>query len=91
LILINQFKSAWAASFGLVLTRLLPKVAWKRRRVERIYRMRLFSRAVDAAACGWPGETKELVWQFTKPGSFEFACNIPGHAEAGMAGTITVR
>jgi uncharacterized cupredoxin-like copper-binding protein len=38
-----------------------------------------------------PGETKELVWQFTKPGSFEFACNIPGHAEAGMAGTITVR
>lgn len=38
-----------------------------------------------------PGETKELVWQFTKPGSFEFACNFPGHAEVGMAGTITVR
>ena len=38
-----------------------------------------------------PGETKELVWQFTTAGSFEFDCNIPGHAEAGMAGTITVR
>lgn len=38
-----------------------------------------------------PGETKELVWQFTKPGSFEFACNFPGHAEVGMAGTIAVR
>ncbi|MBI1213476.1 MAG: multicopper oxidase domain-containing protein [Alphaproteobacteria bacterium] len=38
-----------------------------------------------------PGETKELVWQFTNAGAFEFACNIPGHAEAGMAGTITIR
>ncbi len=37
-----------------------------------------------------PGETKELVWQFTKPGSFEFACNFPGHAEVGMAGKILV-
>jgi uncharacterized cupredoxin-like copper-binding protein len=36
------------------------------------------------------GETKELVWTFTKPGAFEFACNYPGHAEAGMVGTITV-
>lgn len=38
-----------------------------------------------------PGETKELIWQFSSPGSFEFACNFPGHAEAGMAGTISVR
>lgn len=38
-----------------------------------------------------PGESKSLVWRFTKPGSFEFACNYPGHAEVGMAGTITVR
>lgn len=38
-----------------------------------------------------PSQTKELVWQFTKPGSFEFACNFPGHAEVGMAGAITVR
>lgn len=38
-----------------------------------------------------PGETKTLVWQFTKPGVFEFACNYPGHAEVGMEGKITVR
>lgn len=38
-----------------------------------------------------PGETKELVWQFTKAGTFEFACNYPGHAEVGMAGKIVVR
>lgn len=43
--------------------------------------------AIDAH----PGETKSLVWHFTKPGQKEFACNYPGHAELGMAGTITVR
>lgn len=38
-----------------------------------------------------PGETKELVWQFTKAGTIEFACNFPGHAEVGMTGKIVVR
>ena len=38
-----------------------------------------------------PGEAKELVWQFTKAGTFEFACNYPGHAEVGMTGKIVVR
>lgn len=38
-----------------------------------------------------PGETRSLVWQFTEPGVFEFACNYPGHAELGMMGTITVK
>ena len=38
-----------------------------------------------------PGETKELIWRFTKKGKFEFACNYIGHAEAGMIGTIDVR
>jgi uncharacterized cupredoxin-like copper-binding protein len=38
-----------------------------------------------------PGATKELVWRFTKPGSFEFACLIPGHYEAGMKGIVVVR
>jgi uncharacterized cupredoxin-like copper-binding protein len=37
-----------------------------------------------------PGETKELIWTFTRPGTFEFACNVPGHYEAGMHGKITV-
>ena len=38
-----------------------------------------------------PGETKALVWPFTGAGTFEFACNYPGHAEVGMTGKITVK
>ena len=38
-----------------------------------------------------PGKTAEIVWRFTKAGSFEFACLIPGHHQAGMHGTITVK
>ena len=37
-----------------------------------------------------PGKSGEIVWNFNRPGSFEFACLIPGHYEAGMRGTITV-
>jgi len=33
----------------------------------------------------------ELLWKFTKPGTFEFACLIPGHYEAGMHGKIIVK
>lgn len=33
-----------------------------------------------------PGETKELVWKFPKAAELQFACNIPGHYEAGMVG-----
>jgi uncharacterized cupredoxin-like copper-binding protein len=38
-----------------------------------------------------PGKTAEIVWRFTKVGTFEFACLIPGHREAGMHGSITVK
>lgn len=38
-----------------------------------------------------PGEKAELVWRFTKPGSFEMACLIPGHYESGMKGLIVVK
>ena len=30
------------------------------------------------------GETKELIWKFKNVGDVVFACNIPGHFEAGM-------
>jgi len=33
----------------------------------------------------------EIVWKFTKRGTFEYACLIPGHLEAGMHGTINVK
>ena len=38
-----------------------------------------------------PGTTGELVWQFTKYGTFDFACLQPGHYEAGMHGKIAVK
>jgi len=38
-----------------------------------------------------PGKTGDLVWQFTRAGTFDFACLQPGHFEAGMRGRITVR
>lgn len=37
-----------------------------------------------------PGETAELVWKFSKAGTFEFACLKPGHYEAGMQGPLVV-
>ena len=37
-----------------------------------------------------PGKTAELTWTFTKASSLEFACNIPGHYQAGMVGKLTV-
>ena len=35
-------------------------------------------------------ETREVVWRFSDPGTFEFACLIPGHLESGMLGMIVV-
>ncbi len=37
------------------------------------------------------GQRGDIVWQFNRPGRVDFACLIPGHYEAGMTGTITVR
>lgn len=37
-----------------------------------------------------PGKTGELVWQFTKAGTFDFACLQAGHYEAGMKGQVMV-
>jgi len=38
-----------------------------------------------------PGAKAEMLWRFTKTGTFEFSCLIPGHREAGMVGTVTVK
>lgn len=37
-----------------------------------------------------PKANGEIVWAFTKAGTFDFSCMIPGHREAGMFGTIVV-
>ena len=36
-----------------------------------------------------PGETQEIVVN-APAGTYEFYCNVPGHREAGMVGTLTV-
>jgi uncharacterized cupredoxin-like copper-binding protein len=38
-----------------------------------------------------PGKQGEIVWQFTRPGEFYYACLVPGHMEAGMIAKITVQ
>lgn len=37
-----------------------------------------------------PGKAKQLLWHFHGDNKIEFACNIPGHAEAGMTKNITL-
>ena len=37
-----------------------------------------------------PGKTGTIIWTFNKAGSFDFACLIAGHYQAGMVGKITV-
>lgn len=36
------------------------------------------------------GQSGELIWQFGKATSVDFACLIPGHTEAGMVGQVNV-
>lgn len=37
-----------------------------------------------------PGETRELIWTFNTDAELEFACNIPGHYDSGMAGAVNI-
>lgn len=36
------------------------------------------------------GQRGQIVWNFNRPGEFQFACLIAGHYQAGMVGTVTV-
>jgi uncharacterized cupredoxin-like copper-binding protein len=38
-----------------------------------------------------PGQTRALTWRFDGDQPVVFACNIPGHAEAGMVVTATLQ
>ena len=37
-----------------------------------------------------PDKTAELTWTFSKATGLEFACNLPGHYQAGMVGKLNV-
>lgn len=36
------------------------------------------------------GKSADLVWKFSVPGQFLYACLVPGHFEAGMHGQVRV-
>jgi uncharacterized cupredoxin-like copper-binding protein len=38
-----------------------------------------------------PYNGAEILWRFSKKGTFEFSCLIPGHREAGMIGKVAVK
>ena len=38
-----------------------------------------------------PNANGEIVWKFTKAGTFDFSCLIPGHRESGMFGMVIVK
>ncbi len=38
-----------------------------------------------------PFASGAILWKFTKHGTFEYACLIPGHLEAGMHGQVIVK
>ena len=37
-----------------------------------------------------PGKTGEIIWTFNRAGTFDYACLIAGHYQAGMVGKVTV-
>lgn len=37
-----------------------------------------------------PGKSGTVIWKFTKAGTVDFACLLPGHYDAGMKGFIKV-
>ena len=38
-----------------------------------------------------PKKTAEILWKFTKAGTFEYSCLIPDHREYGMTGRVVVK
>jgi uncharacterized cupredoxin-like copper-binding protein len=38
-----------------------------------------------------PKKSAEILWAFTKAGTFEYSCLIPNHREYGMTGHVTVK
>ena len=42
----------------------------------------------DSGVTVLPGESAAFVWSFARAANLQFACDIPGHYEDGMQGTI---
>ena len=37
-----------------------------------------------------PDESGEIIWTFALADNLEYACNVPGHYQSGMVGSITI-
>ena len=82
--LIEVLSQVWARAarqrvFGLTL-----------KQANRLLRVDAPMQAANAARLA-PNGTTSLLWKFTKAGTFEFSCLIPGHRESGMLGTVVVK
>lgn len=62
----------------------------QRQHVEMMKEMPDMKHAEGNAVSLEPGETQELIWQFSHPGKVEIACHLPEHYEAGMRAIVTV-
>ena len=69
-------------------------------RAEQAHRQEMAEMAAHGAAMAHDdpngiavkaGRTRSLTWTFGRPEQLEFDCNIPGHYEAGMKGSIVER
>ncbi|WP_281019418.1 MULTISPECIES: plastocyanin/azurin family copper-binding protein [unclassified Minwuia] len=38
-----------------------------------------------------PGQSAEIIWTFPDHARLEFACNVPGHYQTGMVGSIRLK
>lgn len=59
--------------------------------VQRMARHPTMHHEADHMVHVQPGKTGEIVWTFSHPGEFHYACLIAGHYQAGMVGALLVK
>ena len=54
--------------------------------------LRLDKKETALAEVIQPGKSGEIVWTFPKDAdvAIEFACNVPGHYQSGMVGSVAI-
>jgi uncharacterized cupredoxin-like copper-binding protein len=62
----------------------ISSLAERKAHVEMMRKMPGMKHNNDHTVTLEPGETSELIWHFSGESRVIFACNMPGHSEAGM-------
>ena len=67
-------------------------------RHQRLHNCRVFkttvstkTRNLGALVRVAPKQSAEIVWKFSKAGTFEYSCLIPDHRDYGMTGRVIVK